>query len=299
MSDNPCNQAFIITKPLQLMVALSIASQEKFKTKSIFVIVDSFSGAHKVATNLLSNFTCLQVPIFVSSVKKAFSFVKNKKIENLFIDGDVGLQKFISMALLKIKNLRIQIKVYEEGIGTYRDDMYSGVKKNLFLFFGVGVYFGSSRFVDKVYVFNADEYAEKIPRFAHKTKTIQVSLVQTILDNLDQIKNLFDYDETELSLVKNKKCKIYLSSWEVNNNFIKWMGKFNDDLYVKLHPHLSEFNTNEKIQFIKTGIPAELLLLSLIDRYEFIEVYDHNSSVRRYVAHEKIQYTLVTDIINP
>lgn len=273
------------------MVALCIAQQEVFESKPIFVIVDAFSGARDVANNLLAEFTGLQIPKYFSSRESALSFLKKQKINNLFIDSDVGFKNFLKLASLKFKNREIAIHVYEEGLGTYRTDLYSSFKKKLFDFIGAGSFFGGCRFVTGVYVFDTKEYINKIPSNGFKARKIQANLSKFLTDNRINFNRLFEFCGAKPKSSNASFCSLYLSGWKIDSKFITEFKKLEGDLFIKPHPHLRNRNLIECTQHFDAKIPAELIIIDLIEKYKFVHVYDHNSSVRRYIKSDGLTFT--------
>lgn len=284
--------AFFISKPLQLMVALCIAQQDAFDSKPVFVIVDSFNGAREVADMLFSEFTELQTPEYFKLRSSALSFLKKQNFDNLFIDSDIGLKNFLTLASFKLSNPNISIHVFEEGLGTYRTDLYSGIKKTLFSLIGIGVFFGACRFVNSIYVYHKEEYIEKIPTAGFKAQQIRNSLFQFLTINSAALNRLFSFHGIKPSSPDIPCCTLYLSSWSINKEFIENFHKLEGDLFIKLHPHIRTNVAIDGIQFIDARVPAELLLIELITNYKSVQVYDHNSSVRRYIKKNNLTFSL-------
>lgn len=284
--------AFLVSKPLQLMVALCIAQQEAFDSKPIFVIVDAFNGSREVADKLSSEFTELQAPKYFASRPSALSFLRKQDFDNLFIDSDVGFKNFLTLASLKICHPKISIHVFEEGLGTYRTDLYSGIKKSLFCLIGIGAFFGACRFVTSVYVYNTEEYAKNIPAIDLKARKIQGSLSQFLATNSVALKRLFAFDGIKPSSPDVLCCSLYLSNWETDKVFLHYFNTLKGDLFVKLHPHIRDNVAIDGIQSIDARIPAELILIELINSYQSVQVYDHNSSIRRYINSQNLTFSL-------
>ena len=97
------------------MVALSIVRQEVFTSKPIFLLVDEFRGAYEVFENLCIEFQKLLDSKFFSCQKLAYKFISNQKIDNIFIDSDVGFKKNITLGFLKFRNYKHIIKMTEGG----------------------------------------------------------------------------------------------------------------------------------------------------------------------------------------
>jgi hypothetical protein len=282
--------AFLISKPLQLIVALCIAQQETFELKPLFVIVDLFNGASDVAARLSSEFTDLQEPKYFATRKMALKFLQEQQCDHLFVDSDVGLKNFLVLALFKTKKPNISINVYEEGLGTYRTDLYFGIKKRLYDLIGIGVFFGACRFVNEVYVFCTEEYSAKIPQYGFKTRKIRGNLTQYLIANRAAFKRIFNFDEIKPSSPEISSCSVYLSSWNVDEDFLYYFNTLDGDLFIKPHPHIRDNLKFERAQSINARVPAELLVLDLIEKYNFVQVYDNNSSARRYINNENIDF---------
>lgn len=283
----------MISKPLQLMIALCIVQQGQWDTKPVFVILDAFNGAREVAERLLHEFTRFQLPVFFTSRQAALSFLKKEKFDHLFVDSDVGLKNFLMLASQKLANHRILIHVYEEGLGTYRTDLYRGLKKNIFDRFGIGTFFGSCRFVTDVYVFNTREYIDNIPSNAYKAREINESLSNFMMLNLNALKRLFGFAGVNQELKNNSNCSIYLTSWGKDKKFLEYLKQLNEDIFIKPHPHLKNYTEFYDFRVIEAGVPAELIIIDLMDSYGFVRVFDHQSSIRRYVSGKNLCYELV------
>lgn len=280
--------AFLISKPLQLMIALCIVQQHQWDIKPVFVILDAFRGAESVAGRLSRDFSHIQTPIFIKERVEAFSFLRKKKFNNLFVDSDVGLQNYIALALQKLSNHRLSIYVYEEGLGTYRTDLYSGFKKKLFSLMGVGVFFGACRFVSAIYVFNPEEYSARISSNGSKAIKIEQKLSIFIKSNYDALIQLFDFHGLPSKLKDYSFCSIYLTSWLVDKDFVVFFKSLKGDLFIKPHPHIKSELKYKGVDLIKSNVPAELIIQYLINIYSFVFVYDHNSSVRRYLSEDNL-----------
>lgn len=274
------------------MIALCIVQQESFESKPVFFIVDAFNGAREVANKLSTEFTVLQTPIYFSSRESALTFIKKQKFDNLFIDSDVGFKNFLALASLKFNNQKTVIHVYEEGLGTYRTDLYSGFKKKLLDFIGAGSYFGACRFVNQIYVFDTKEYAEKIPSNGLKAQKIQVSLFEFLTVNRVTFNRIFEYCGVKPSSSSIFCCSIYLSNWRIDKELISRFQKLDGDLFIKPHPHLRDKPPLKVAQYFDAKVPAELIIIDLIENYRFVQVYDHNSSVRRYIKNNNLKFTL-------
>lgn len=284
MIQHPGKAAFLISKPIQLMVALSIVQQNEWESKPVLMILNEFNGAREIAKRLSLNLVEIQTPIFFVSRKTGLEYIKKEKICQLFIDSDVGLRNFITLALLKTFNLNIKIHVFEEGEATYRVDLYKGIKKHLLRFFGIGTFFGGSRFVSTIYVHQPQEYAKIFNSCGFKVREISLSLSEFLLANYIALRALFGIGEIVPCCKKTLCCSIYLTEWKIDFEFISNFSKLGEDTFVKLHPHIRGGADFEGIKIIEGNVPAELVLIELMKNYQIVNVYDHSSSVRRYIT---------------
>jgi len=285
--------AFLISKPLQLMVALCIAQQGKLAAKPVFVIIDTFCGATQVAESLSCEFNQLQTPVNFNSRQAALLFLREKKFDHIFIDSDVGLKNFLTLASIKLANPKISIHVYEEGLGTYRTDLYSGFKKKIFGLIGIGVFFGACRFINSVYVYRTQEYIDNIPSNAFKVRQIQVCLPQFLKANRESLKRVFGFDGVKPISPDTSCCSIYLSNWKIDEKFLLHFQNLEGDLFIKPHPHINDYIETNPIKTIEANVPAELILAEFMEVYDTVIAYDHNSSVRRYITGNNLIYKMV------
>lgn len=287
------HSAFWITKPLQLMVALSISQQESWENKPTFIIIDSFSGANSVAGKLIETFSELQTPIYAATRNSGLSFLLKNKFSNIFFDSDVGVKNFAAHAFQKILNPNLSIYIYEEGVGTYSTGLYSGAKKRLLQTVGIGTFFGGSRLTSSIYTYHPAEYLCKHNAKIRSTIEINQKLADFLRVNLDALNYLFGFSDVCVNARKTAQCALYLSNWQVDAEFISFFNKLPFDRFIKPHPHIREVTHYEGVHSISADIPAELLIIKLMKQYQSVLVYDHNSSVRRYISGGNVTYVAV------
>lgn len=299
-SDHSCgvshvkDHAFIVTKPLQLMVALSIMHQLEISERSQVIVVDAFAGARGVAERLAflpEPFSGISVE-FVDSVRTAYHLVRQNRFSVIFIDADVGVRKCIDLLRSRLSNFELDIRVYEEGLGTYRKDLYRGIKRSLLDFLGVGTRFGGFRLTSKLYLYAPDDYRESFPTSKVSLELIVKPLSAFIIDNFTLLSRLFDYKPP--AFTKSHRCNLYLSNWAIDDLFISRFLALLGDSYIKPHPHITDFkNNNPHSLVVDPAIPAEIAILGLLELYESVDVYHHGSSVARYIANDSLNYITI------
>ena len=283
---------FIVGKPLQVIVAASIIKQLKIANRSKIVIFDSFFDAKETYERLKSASGCLR-PVtlgFADTPRKAIEIAKSSKIENVFIDSDVGFRRYTDLALLKLVRPEIKINVFEEGLGTYRTDLYSGLKKKLFDLIGIGTNYGGCSLTNNVYVFNDNQYANNFPESKSRICKIIESVVDIINDDIEYWIYIMNYGDIKPS--DPTHCNVYLTSWNIDSSFIQEFLKMSGDKFIKPHPHLKE-----RLNFAFTGIvapavPAELVLLDLSKKYNVVNVFHHGTSAKNYVVMDNVFFIL-------
>lgn len=287
------NTAFIVTKPLQILVALSIIKQLGIHATSYLIIVDSFFDSKMVFERLKLadwEFSSLSIK-FSASHRGAHQFINKNEIDCLFIDSDVGFRKYLNLLNLKIKHRALEINVYEEGLGTYRNDLYSGLKKEIFKKLGIGTHFGGSRFVKCLYLYNPEIYQLNLPRGMVCLKRIRVGIADILDLYFDQLVHIFDYSPVVGG--GENLCHVYLSGWQVDHGFLEKFLLNSGDKFIKLHPHIK---SSEFLHFgvlVKQTAPAELVLADLAFKYNEVNVYHSGSSVEKYFSKKNVNFLRV------
>lgn len=281
---------FITTKPLQILVAVSIIKQLGIEKSSRLIIIDSFRNAELVCERMASAEWSLKnlELAFMKSRREAHSFVSANKTRNVFIDGDVGVRWFLDLLYLKSFFRNRKINVYEEGLGTYRTDIYSNIKKKLFNFFGIGTNYGGCIFTDNIYLYDKCEYLKNFPSLRKKAIGISCGVSDIISNEVEFWSRVFGCDP--IVVKNNAECNIYLSSWTIDKEFLKSFRKMSGDKYIKPHPHIKENLRFEFSEMISGCTPAEFILMDLVKKYEKVNVFHHGSSVDRYISAENLEF---------
>lgn len=287
------------SKPLQYINSKIIAQQEKSNENQTLIIVNMFYAAKDVVRN---------IEIYDKEWSNV-SFAKNRFTSHLacavrrpdvvYTDGDIGLRLFIYLMFIKAFNHKCKIFVYEEGVGTYRNDIYSsGVvshfKKFIFKMCGVGWYFGGSMFAEGIYVRDASRYLANLPRSEKFVKIIDESVQEYCENNFDKLSNIFGKFFDEKNCWKKNHCAIYLSDWHWSEQRVsESLREFRYDLLIiKPHPNIA---IDIKHQFIDAkicapSIPAEILIMSALSKFHKVTVFHHGSSAAEYIVGDNLNY---------
>lgn len=301
------SKIFLVTKPLQLLISLAIIENITSSGPISLLIVDDFFDAKNVysALNNSKNLTRIDNIIYFENHSDAFKYLEINKYNIIFIDSDVGFKRFIQLLKLKISNPKNQLIVYEEGLGTYRNNIYKSPKKNILEIFGIGTYFGGCIFTNAIYVLSPNEYISKL---GNKTpvRKICTSLLDILNKHKRLINNIFpeiDYVSSEYSNDKNT-CLVYMSGWNINFDVLKPYLNENLSIFIKLHPHIKSFsdeikNNTKNFIYVTPSLPAEVLLDHLSRNFKKVKVIHHGSSITRYIDKNNIEYINYLEIQNP
>jgi hypothetical protein len=290
MSKLTAKISFIITKPLQFMVMLSIV-EEEFKEENIDIyFCNEFSKASLIQENFQKYCEVRFKSYLCNSRLDALKEISNKSTELLFLDSDVGFQNSLAILIYKIKNIKCKVNVIEEGNGTYEMNRYKGLKRKIFQICGVGTDFGSCFLTSKIYVHSRKEYVEKFPRLKLKCKKINTSIWSLIQNKNQFLKEVFGQNQIKNTHNRARFCHIYMTGYVIErkiiNNFLKLIGP----KYIKLHPHIKKNIEIESAEVLDNHVPIELILNQLLLAYDEIIVYGHESSCKRYVKDKRIKF---------
>lgn len=285
---------YICTKPLQIIISLILIDcQEHSAGKSTIFVIDYFHNSAQVEKLIQKNFKQIETKWF-STKESALGQACTEQCDKLYIDSDVGLKNFIALSILKAKSPGTKIQLYEEGIGTYRNDLStSALKSKLLPYLGLGYYFGQFWGTERIFVFNTDRYTTNTNSKKPTTK-ITPSIKEWLEGNEEPIHNIF-CDGLDLeSLISDKdgsgNASLYLSSWTPDRKIMTKVGAYNNS-FIKFHPHLKISPEKSEIGqsvVIPNQIPAEILLLKLTKTFQQIYVYHENSSALSYIQDPKI-----------
>lgn len=270
-----------IVSPLQILLSLEMVRTLAREAEIHVIVIGGFNGAEAVARKLRPMMSDAKSIKYFPTFRRSMRFTSIISPDRIFTHADVGVQKGLQLLWLKARNPAMKISVYEEGLGTYRDDLYRGLKRLLFPFIGIGTHFGGFSLTSEVHVLSPDMYRRKFPRSRKKIVQIPRSPMETIANNKKNIYGLFNYNEVPKS---DGRCVVYMSSWEVDKAFFSEIATGKCDTYFKAHPRLDFIPSQTNIINIPANIPAEILLADLSQKYRDVTVYHHGTSAVRYCS---------------
>jgi len=256
-------------------------------------IADHFHNSQKIAESKELKIFFKKI-IWFKTRHDALHAAANENPNNVYIDSDVGLKNLIEICKIKILSNNTEINVYEEGIGTYRVDLISSkIKKFLFTTIGAGCYFGGAFLTKKIHIFNPDLYKKNFPFLSKKAVGIEGDLAHWVAENKSELIKIFCPDFK----IKNPKeahmANLYLSDWNLDIEFIKEISLLGQ-LFVKPHPHVSEdaldqIPKNKTIELIPNSLPAEIVIILLLEKFDNVRVFHKNSSCITYFDESNIE----------
>jgi len=283
--------AFVVTKPLQLVFATSIIRQMGIAERSTLIITDDFNDALAVSERLktLEWELSLIDTRFCADRRKAEQVATTHGAKVLFVDSDVGLKRFLLLSRTQMRRHRPQIWVYEEGIGTYRNDMYPNVaKRQFFKSLGIGTHFGGSRFTRGVYVREPKLFLERFQSIGKEVRYIENSPAETLGRDIKAWAYIFNYTSVEANQADT--CTIYLTDWNVREEGLARLDASCGIRFVKPHPHIKTLPDVLGAKILSATAPAELVLMDLLEKYARVTVIHHGSSCERYVVNQRLSY---------
>lgn len=279
--------AFIITKPLQFMVAVSIIEQENLSDCVDILVVDVFSDAGKFVESYHRISPGWGNMHLFKKHADAYRHARTRKYRQLFIDTDCGIQKAFTLLRQKVASSSTEILVYEEGVGTYRSDLYGNPIRRLAVrAFGGGAAFGGSAFTNGIYVYDPPLYLHQVGRLGGSPCKIKTSLIDFVRANRGTLDNLFAVPEVTSSR-QGEPCHLYLTSWRIDEGVTAAIAAKPGIFLIKPHPHLAHLSVDDSkfmsASVIAAGVPAELLILRLLDNHPNLTIFHHGSSAARYL----------------
>ena len=290
--------AFITATPLQIIIALSIKNQykDKDKEKIDILIIGYFHDANNVCERLKKNFSQEINFKYFHKYFEAIKYAGHIRYDELFIHWDVGFRTNLYIYKLLSKSPKTVISVFEEGIGTYRDDIYSNPQKKLFKFLNLPVNIGGHPKTKKLYIYSPLEYKKNVTKPTIEIQEIFATVDVTIDKYLEEFESVFDPDDFLINLINRteKECLIYMSSWDFNISMLDSLVKKDVVKILKLHPHIVKAPKilSEDFFVSPNSLPAEILIKTASKYFEKVTVIHNGSSVTRYVTAENILYRL-------
>ena len=276
---------FVITKPLQYINVLNIENSNY----KLLIIVDSFTNSMSFYEEVKKKTFYWQKFLYVNNMNDAFCWlIKNKStIDKLYIDSDIN--HFIKFYRLR----KLNISVYEEGVGTYRLKQHKArtFLGSILLFFYEVIGFKNKRggnfFTKNIIVY----FPEFYKNYHKETSKKIIGFKKPFLQHIKECNelNIFKLD-VDLNQFRNKVVILYVAGWTHHKNDIHVIDKVKCDYKIlKSHPHV-KIDIEKKGFFdfvLKDEVPVEIIIsrliplvkkIVLISKYSSSSIYFHNNS---------------------
>lgn len=288
---------FIVTKPLQLIIAEMLREQCGYSNAQL-IVLEGFSNARRISELILDSGRWRQVNC-VADIKAAHKKVISiRHIDVLFVHADVGLRHHLLALRLKRKNRNIEIAVYEEGTGSYRSSVInSRFKQKVYAVVGAGSRYAGNRFSDLYYVFTPSQIPKKHEISSVSIRLIKENLASFVQANQGYFERCFEIPKDLLEL-EGSCCCIYLSSWSIDQEFIERKSDLAPESAIwllKLHPHIKDSIDPQGFHYsVPSHIPAELLIPKMAAKFKKLIVFHHGSSAVLYTILSNVEFHRIT-----
>jgi hypothetical protein len=288
--------AFIVTKPIQLLVVLAILEQELFHEEVTIIFCENFNDSKRVERRFKKACRGSIHSYLCKSRLHAINFAASKGYDCLYLDSDVGVQHYIALLGFKLRSPSCSVNVFEEGLGTYNEDSYTGVKEVILKALGVGGNFGGNVFVSRIFLYDPDEYIAKFYQQRKKVILIKTSIWNSIDINRKRLKKTFNIITPSDSANRMKVCYIYMTAHHVDYDFLTQFKKNDGQLFIKYHPHLYNSLEVEGVQVLNSSAPIEYIIYEFLSKYDNVVLYDHHSAARRYVLDPRVSFKSIHEL---
>lgn len=282
---------FVTERPTQIITALALCESFGAHWQVQIIVANCFYDAPTIVGRLSETEGGLNIRL-AATYDEAIKIVESELPAHLFIHWDVGLGTQRRLQRLMRANQGQKISVFEEGIGTYRQDIYPPLKKRIFRLLGLPVNVGGSKYVDDIYVYDREEYVGSALVRPQNVVQIYPQLCEMLAKREAQFAYIFSCQWLfELLKASNDVlCTIYLSNWNFSESDLVGRLPENGVKVLKLHPHCQVCVKSKSIIVAPNSLPAELLVMSASRIFDVVVVHHKNSSVPRYVKNKNVKF---------
>lgn len=284
----------MVERPLQILIALAIIDQSDREFKNHICVANCFQNADHVvhALNALLSSQGIQFSFF-ETYDEALFFARDEKYSEYYIHWDIGFRTNLRLIFFKLVFPNSKIFVFEEGRGTYRDDIYSGLKKYLFKKMGIAVNCGGHNAVEKIFVYSPSEYIASVTKPAKLVDLIKLSIAGVMEKYEHAILCAFDHGKflQTLSTRRSDECIVYMSDWKFEHSDLNFIQVDGTTKILKLHPHAMTIGRLLREDFVicPNELPAEMLITKIQTIYRTTKIFHQGSSVSRYINSESVE----------
>ena len=294
IQSNMTKSYYLVSKPLQYFNVTNIADGVAHK---VCLIVDVFFKAEEFFNNIKNQHYWNRV-LFFSNSYEAYQWLKNTVSDKdyLYIDSDYGLKKTIWLSRINSKN----IYVYEEGTGSYRNDLIKISHTNYLLtsflkFLGIKEHMGGGRYTKGIIIYDVEKHKKLIPEYNKIRKSFKSGFMQHVPLIKHHFSSQMEKNREIMEGISSKNVILYLTSWQYNANVDTLLSQYPD--YIKIlkpHPHIKTKYTQTNFDYILSNdVLVEIFIINAIEVCKEILVFHENSGAMQYIDSVNINSILL------
>ena len=285
---------YVCSKPLQYFNIKNIGKVENASQEKILIVVGAFYDAKRYVEHIKEYDDEWTDVLYMNDVSESHHWIRNHRINNLFIENDASWKIFFINLFGRIKS----IYVYEEGIGSYKNDTKGGIESVTRRILGVGNHNGESKYCKGIILTKPWLYNQKFN--TTKARAFRFSFGDCLRNN-ELLLEKITGSMPEVLNVSNNRVLIYVTEWKIHSDVLERFGNevCNYDLcFIKLHPHIKTFKStaNNLFHVIQSPMMMEMILYFLLKQNNQVTVWHHCSTS---VVHFIDQITSVLLPITP
>ncbi len=288
---------FVATKPLQIISSMIVARQLGLRP-AVLCVVPAFAEAEGVIARLRvadAGFASVCRARHRSIALMSLAMLGAARI---FLDSDVGVKTPVAMYLARALRPRLRFSLYEEGLSLIKPHPEER-PSNMLVSLGAVPTLGEGRLTDEIWTYSPDAVRARLPE-GGCVKRIEPRIEDFVVGLRQLLSVVFWPSLTDdVRRWSGRRCLLYLSSWRVEPRVFDHMAGVDAFTICKFHPHLSGVTTHPRgvDHVVSAAVPAELLLLELLERFDDVEVWHHGTTVAYYVTSSRIRFKHVAEVI--
>jgi hypothetical protein len=282
---------FVTERPTQIITAIALCENLELSEEVQILVADRFKDASTIVGRFSESESRFSFRL-VASYDEAIEIAGSELPAHIFIHWDMGFGTQRRLRSLRRRNKGNRISVFEEGVGTYRQDIYPPIKKLIFRFLGFPVNIGGSRYISDIYVYDREKYLSNALVRPRDVNQIEPGLDGIVAARQAQFVSIFSAEELIESLEGSDRgvCTIYLSDFNFKDSDLKGLFPERGVRVLKLHPHCQARVLRNDILVAPTSLPAELLIMIASRIFNSVIVYHAGSSTAMYIHQDNVKF---------
>lgn len=278
---------YICSKPLQFFNIKNIGNLAGSSNRRILIVFPDFFEGNIFVDNIRRFDSYWDEIITIQTKADYYNYIKKHKINYLIVENDASVRMFAFMIIAKLRNQVKALYVFEEGIGTYRNDLHVGLDKLWRTLTLIGAHYGASPFCKHVILYEPEFYNNKF----HSHKAISFST--KFIDGLKKHRTLFHKLCGDLPSnidVHNQKILLYITNHSIDGEILSKMIQKKDNydvMYIKPHPHIKKLDCiPDGIEIIRTNILMEFILSDFLCKGNKLTIWHQASTSLIYFTNK-------------